>query len=97
MLGAGFETRWKGQLLLSLNLPSGEFQGTSETEELATAQAFGYMAAQWDALCVREKERHMAYLRDQYDIQRISYMSEDERMGLGGAMGWVRVGRKPAV
>jgi len=60
-------------------------------EELKTAREFSLTPDEWDELPVKEKERFIAYLRDDYAIQQISLMPEDKLAGLGGVLGWVRI------
>jgi len=58
---------------------------------LKTTKEFGYSCAEWEDLPVPKKEKLIAHLRDEYDIQRVSLLPEDKLSGLGGALGWVRV------
>ena len=60
-------------------------------EELRTAKEFNLTPNEWNKLSVKEKEQFIAHSRDDYAIQQISLMPEDKLVGLGGALGWVRV------
>ena len=76
---------------MNLNLPPGEFRSHPETEELATAKAFGIAPPEWELLRVRKKEELIAYLRDEYDMQRVMLVPKDRLLGLGGEFSWVRL------